>query len=128
LQSAGGVGTAVGMVSARAVTTGGARAATTAKASSGTRSRDPREHAAVRLVGAARHRVGKGIVKADAGVAGCCAWPARAFVLGVTPLGIRTQAREEGDEARVSSDRDKRKQKREMRNEKRKQKEKQKQK
>jgi hypothetical protein len=126
LQSAGGVGTAVGMVSARSVTTGGARAATTAKASSGTRSRDPREHAAVRLVGAARHRVGI-LVKADAGVAGC-AWPARAFVLGVTPLGIRTQAREEGDEARVSSDRDKRKQKREMRNEKRKQKEKQKQK
>ena len=126
MQSAGGVGTAVGMVSARAVTTGGARAATTAKASSGTRSRDPREHAAVRLVGAARHRVGI-LVKADAGVAGC-AWPARAFVLGVTPLGIRTQAREEGDEARVSSDRDKRKQKREMRNEKRKQKEKQKQK
>ena len=37
-------------------------AATTAKASSGTRSRDPREHAAVRLVGAARHRVD--IVKA----------------------------------------------------------------
>jgi hypothetical protein len=126
LQSAGGVGIAVGMVSARAVNTGGARAATTAKASSGTRSRDPREHAAVRLVGAARHRVGI-LVKADAGVAGC-AWPARAFVLGVTPLGIRTQAREEGDEARVSSDRDKRKQKREMRNEKRKQKEKQKQK
>ena len=101
MQSAGGVGTAVGMVSARAVTTGGARAATTAKASSGTRSRDPREHAAVRLVGAARHRVGI-LVKADAGVAGC-AWPARAFVLGVTPLGIRTQAREEGDEARISS-------------------------
>ena len=104
------------MVSARAVITGGARAATTAKTSSGTRSRDPREHAAVRLVGAARHRVGI-VVKADAGVAGC-AWPARAFVLGVTPLGIRTQAREEGDEARVSSDRDKRKQKTEKRKEK----------
>ena len=83
------------------------------------------EGPAVRRVGAARDVVG--IVKADAGVAGC-AWPARAFVLRVTPLGIRTQAREEGDEARVSSDRDKRKQKREMRNEKRKQKEKQKQK
>lgn len=74
------VGIAVGTPSARAIYTGV------------TVCRDDRENPTVRRVVASRHRVG--IVKAGAVVAGC-AWPTRAFVLWVTPLSIRTQAREE---------------------------------